>query len=234
MTTKQKIKQFLLDSGASVCGVAAAADFAAAPHGFRPTDIFVSCRSVVVFGLALPRALMRVDPRLIYMKAMLECLAELDRLALLAAVFVEKYGFEALPLPSDEPVGSWNEKTKTAKGMLSLKHAGELAGLGRIGKNTLLINPRFGNRLMLGCILTDLALESDAPAASLCPPRCRICLDNCPQAALGGGTLDQSRCRQLIYARDGHGQPINQCNACRRLCPQSLRRPPLAERPEPD
>lgn len=230
MLVKQKIKRFLSERGAGVCGIAAADAFGGAPPGFRPVDVYAGCRSVIVFGLALPRGLLRIESHAVYLKAMQDALAELDRLALLAGIYLERLGAEAVPLPSDDPVGFWDERTKTAKGVLSLKHAAELAGLGRIGKNTLLINPLYGNRLMLGAVLTDLKLEADAPVASLCPAGCRICLDNCPEQALDGVSLDQRRCRLLIYGRDERGQTINRCNRCRRLCPQALRRPPAAIR----
>ncbi len=224
------IKEFLVGRGASVAGVAAIERFAAAPVGFHPHDVMAGCRAVVVFGIALPRALLRSERRITYLKAMLEALAELDRLSLLAAVEIERHGGEAMPLPSDSPEEYWDETTKTAKGILSMKHAGELAGLGHIGKNTLLNNPRYGNRLMLGAVLTNLELPSDPLSEGfVCPPDCRICLDSCPQKALDSITLNQSRCRELIYGTDGHGQRVCNCNRCRTLCPQALRRPPARE-----
>jgi epoxyqueuosine reductase QueG len=225
------IKAFLGGRGASVAGVADVARFAEAPKGFHPHDLMAGCRAVVVFGIALPRALLKSERRVTYLKAVFECLAELDRLSLLAAVEIERHGGEAMPLPSDSPVDYWDEATKTAKGMLSMKHAGELAGLGHIGKNTLLNNPRYGNRLMLGAVLTDLELPSDPLAEGfVCPPDCRICLDNCPQKALDGVSLNQRRCRELVYGTDAHGQFVCNCNRCRTLCPQALRRPPVRER----
>ncbi|GAA0584913.1 epoxyqueuosine reductase [Rhizomicrobium electricum] len=225
------IKGFLQKKGASVAGVAGVERFAQAPEGFHPHDVMAGCRAVVVFGIALPRALLKSERRITYLKAMLEGLAELDRLSLLAAIEIERHGGEAMPLPSDAPVDYWNEETKTAKGILSMKHAGELAGLGHIGKNTLLNNPHYGNRLMLGAVLTTLELPSDPLSKGfVCPPGCRICLDNCPQGALDGITLNQRRCRELVYGTDAHGQFVCNCNRCRTLCPQALRRPPVRER----
>jgi epoxyqueuosine reductase QueG len=225
------IKSFLAEQGASIAGIAGVERFAAAPQGFHPHDVRAGCRSVVVFGIALPRALLKSERRITYLKAMLEALAELDRISLLVAVEIERRGGEAMPLPSDSPVDYWDEATKTAKGILSMKHAGELAGLGHIGKNTLLNNPRYGNRLMLGAVLTTLELPPDPLSDGfVCPPACRICLDNCPQKALDGITLIQQRCRELVYGKDAHGQFVCNCNRCRTLCPQALRRPAARER----
>jgi epoxyqueuosine reductase QueG len=62
-----------------------------------------------------------------------------------------------------------------------------VTGIGVIGKNGLLINSRFGSRLMLGGILTTAILprmrypDTDEPG---CPPDCRICADACPVDAI--------------------------------------------------
>ncbi|MBN2348313.1 MAG: hypothetical protein JXJ22_05720 [Bacteroidales bacterium] len=72
-----------------------------------------------------------------------------------------------------------------------MKHSAELAGLGSIGKNTLLINKKFGNRLWLGGVITNAKLESDEKTKNFCPNNCEICIDACPQSALDKISLDQ-------------------------------------------
>ncbi|MDP3177129.1 MAG: hypothetical protein Q8M76_04445 [Spirochaetaceae bacterium] len=48
---------------------------------------------------------------------------------------------------------------------LSLKHAGLLAGLGKIGRNSLLINEVYGNMIWMSAVLTSAMLEPDPPAS---------------------------------------------------------------------
>jgi epoxyqueuosine reductase len=225
MATALTIREHIHQLGADVCGIAAVARFEAAPRGFHPCDLFDHCQSVIVFGKALPQGTLEVSPRLLYLKAMGECLAELDRMSFLASRWIEDCGGGAVPLPSDAPHEFWDAERQTARGLLSLKHAAVEAGLGEIGKSTLLLNPTWGNRLMLGCVLTDLELPSDPVApASLCPTHCRICLNSCPMRALDGVTIDQSRCRQLVYGFNAKGYAICNCNICRRTCPNARRR----------
>jgi len=54
-----------------------------------------------------------------------------------------------------------------------------LPGLAASARTQLLINSRFGNRLWLGAVLTDMALQQDELTEKLCPEGCRICLDAC-------------------------------------------------------
>lgn len=80
-----------------------------------------------------------------------------------------------------------------------MKHAAVLAGLGRLGKSTLLLNRAYGNRSRSGVVLLNLPLEADPTAEEVCLPGCRLCVDGCPAGAIEDGTVVQSRCRARAY-----------------------------------
>lgn len=107
------------------------------------------------------------------------------------------------------------------------------AGLGWIGKNSLLINEKDGSYFFLGEIFTDLDLTFDEPVLSRCG-NCRRCLDACPTRALSVPyQLDASRCiAYLTIEHNGEiadelkkciGNKIFGCDACQVVCPWNKR-----------
>lgn len=213
------IKGFVLGRGADICGIAGIERFGGAPEGFNPRDVYNDCKSVIVFAKRLPKGLALVSPRVIYNHAAEVNVRELDRIALETAVEIERMGGVAVPLPSDGPYDYWDSGTLTGKGLISMRHAAKAAGLGSLGKNTLLINKTYGNMLNIGAVLCSLELKSDELSEELCVKGCRRCLDACPAGALDGVSADQSRCRPHTYGENGRGFSIVNCNRCRVVCP---------------
>ena len=216
----KEIKDLFLSVGADVCGISGIERFADAPEGFSPTDIFPACKSVIVFGIALPKGLMEVPSRLVYGRFNYYLEHETDAIALHCAKLIEKdFGALAVPMPSDSPYEYWDAETLTGRGLISMKHAAVNAGLGRLGKNTLLINPEYGNQLVLGAVLTELEIEQDELCGEICISGCRKCIDGCPANAISADGINQLLCRQNTYGKTARGFDTVDCNKCRRNCP---------------
>jgi len=66
MRIKEQIRELILSLGADVCGFANVDSFDKAPSGFKPRDIFSDCQSLISFGMALPKGLAQINPRLVY------------------------------------------------------------------------------------------------------------------------------------------------------------------------
>jgi epoxyqueuosine reductase QueG len=128
-------------------------------------------------------------------------------------------GEYAVPLPSDSPCEYWDKEKLEGRGLISMKHAAVLAGLGTLGKSTLLLNDKYGNLLTLGAVLTELDLASDPLVENICIKTCNICIRDCPPQALDGQHANQAKCRLNTYGTNARGYNTVNCNKCRVACP---------------
>jgi epoxyqueuosine reductase QueG len=218
--TSEDFKNHVLSLGADRCGIAPVERFAGAPEGFHPADIFPECRSVVIFLKQMPPAIMLAINPVPYSHAASLLYNQLDLIGLEISIFLHRNEYHAIPIPADRPYLAWNAEKKHGQAILSMRHAGHLAGLGFLGRNTLLIHPELGNMVYIGAVLTDMEMEADPVLTGLaCPPNCNICLEVCPVKALDGTTVNQKLCRHYSGYKNERGFDIYGCNACRRKCP---------------
>ncbi len=220
MITRQIIKELAEQLRIDLCGIAPVSRFEKAPQGFHPRDLFPQARSVLVIAKRFLEGPFHARSPIPYSVGNDVILAEVTRLTYELCDRLERLGrLCAVPVPS-EPYEYWDAPNRTGRGLLSLKHAGRLAGLGIMGKNTLLTNRDFGNRICLGAALLDVELPGDAMADDqLCAEQCRLCIDACPAAAIDTATVNQKLCRGNSQGHTAKGEPIYVCSQCRAVCP---------------
>jgi epoxyqueuosine reductase len=214
-----QIKELVYQLGADVCGIATVESFQEAPNGFHPTDILSDAKSVIVYGKQFSRGTFLAKSNAPYTMFRNQLIQAIDTLSTRLSLEIEEAGYIATPIPSSEPYEYWDTQQRHGRGIISLKHSAQLAGIGRIGKNTLLINEKYGNRLWLGGVITNLELEPDRMTEPFCPPNCQICIDTCPQSALDETTIEQKKCREICFTNTEGGGWLIACNLCRIECP---------------
>ena len=220
MIPSVEIKSIVLSLGADRCGIASIDRFSCAPEGFRPTDVYSKCKSVVVFLKRMPPEVIMAANPIPYSHTAYQLYSALDQVGFNLCSELGKHGIQSVPVPTDVPYLQWDEENKHGMGIISMRHAAFNAGLGILGRNTLLINREYGNMVYIGAVLLDTEVEPDPVVSDFaCPPNCNLCIKACPVQALDGVTVIQKLCREFSSILHPRGGDIYTCNACRKGCP---------------
>jgi epoxyqueuosine reductase QueG len=163
-------------------------------------QFFPAAKSVIVFGKEVPVPVYRM-PAQEKTRGMLLIAEALDMTAVRLAGRLEAEQVPAKPVPLYLPVRIADGRVQ---GVVRLKQVAAAGGLGSPGRNTVLLNPRFGPRLLLsGVVASHRVPESGEPdtgtgrkEAPACT-ECGRCIKVCPGGALGPEGVDTFRCRTV-------------------------------------
>ncbi|UCC38344.1 MAG: epoxyqueuosine reductase [Candidatus Aminicenantes bacterium] len=212
----EKLKKFALEQGISLFGVA---DISGIRDEFALNKALKSrIDRALSMGKRLLEGVLRDikdKPTPLYFHHYRQVNFFLDRAAFLISDYIQDKGFLALPIPASQTL-DWERQ----RGHLSHKKIGNLAGLGWIGRNNLLVNPDLGARFRLVTVLTDMPLELDKPLEFGCG-ECMKCIQPCPAHAIKEQRedFDHRACFEKLkgFRRQGLvGQYI--CGVCVKAC----------------
>ena len=205
-------------------GIASVAEWKGTKLEETALRLLPQARSVVVFAMEVyPEVLDLSSPSRMTGAASLNDLLDrhadflsgrLTKAAYDVAKASRNTGLRALPLPGF----GYPTDRRFLESVFSYKHAGQAAGLGKIGWHSLLITPGFGPRVRLSCCLTEAALEPTRADITVNCADCGICLDNCPAGALAK-PQDGDPYAINKFACSAFRSASSCCSECMRLCP---------------
>ena len=174
-----KLKKYIKELGIDLFGVA---DIDNIREGFHLSEKTKAQFSrAISIGVQLSRAVLEdidQEPTKLYYHYYRMANLFLDQAAFKISKFIQSQGCLALPIPASQII-DWQKQ----KAHLPHRKIGQLAGLGWIGRNNLLVNLEFGAQLRLASVLTDLPLKIDSPSKKGCGD-CKNCLTVCPVSAI--------------------------------------------------
>ena len=212
-----KLAQFAEDHGLAAIGVA---DLEALRE--REPEAMASAPPEFPRGIALGLRLsdpvidqIHDEPTLLYFHVYRQANYALDRAAFELALRLQRAGYRALAVPASQ-ITDPNGR----RGLLSHRLIGHAAGLGWIGRSTLLVSPQYGARMRYASVLTNAPYPPGQAIETHCA-QYRKCVDACPAGAIKESSRDfdlracfEKLCefRKLPFI----GQHI--CGICVRAC----------------
>lgn len=187
-----EVKAYAKELGADVVGISSIERFKNAPLRMSPQGLLPQARSVIVCGIHHPDAIIELDgeptPHFYgpydFQGSVMN--PQLDDISFKLAVFLEKRGFNSVPIVSSN---IWRYKGYKDFKLhfapdIAHRYAAVAAGLGEIGWSGLFLHPEFGPRIRLVTVITEAELVPDPlyDGEALCD-RCMECVKNCPTDA---------------------------------------------------
>ena len=220
MITREKVKEIMFSLGADLCGIASIDRFGDAPKGYHPLDVLPTCESVISFGCRFPIGTLICKSAIPYTRVRNSITPKMDAIALDFCIEMEKNQIVCVPIPTNED--QWDKNTGRYRSIVSQKHAAQAAGLGTIGRHSLLITPEFGSMVWLGTVLCEQGFEPDEMKEPLCN-NCNLCVEICPVNAVEKWEIKQQSCWEFAFG-DNEEEKVWEisCHKCRDICPYNL------------
>ena len=182
----------------------------------------------ISIAVKLPDAILQtIDgaPSFMYFQNYRAANALLDQIALHLSAFLEENGYAAFPIAASQSLG----KNNPYRGVFPHKTAAVLSGLGFVGKSGLFLSEKYGSKVRLATILTNLPLQAESPIIENGCGNCTLCQKACPAGAIfgtlpttdGERNFDPEKCSH--YMKE-HFQDVGRgsvCGVCIKVCPKN-------------
>ena len=214
------LEQFVLDAGAVLVG--------GCDLGVSPIKGQENLHYAFSFAVKLSDAVLKTvesAPSFAYFQHYRAANALLDSIAFRLAEKLEEGGYSAFPVAASQSQG----KNNPYAGVYPHKTAAVFAGLGFVGKSGLFLSERYGSKVRLATVLTDMPLTPSRPVIENGCGNCTACVKACPAGAIygelptvgGERNFDAEKCSAYMKK---HFQDIGRgsvCGLCIKACPKN-------------
>ena len=214
-----KLKEYALSLGADLVGFC---------QLDQPLPDFPNLPYAVSVAVKLSDAILSTvedAPSFVYFQHYRTANALLDNITFRLSRFMEEQGFSALPVASSQSLG----KNNPYRGVIPHKTVAVCSGLGFVGKSGLFLSEKYGSKVRLATILTDMPLRAELPIIENGCGNCQLCKNACPAGAIygeiptknGERNFDAEKCSR--YMKE-HFQDIGRgsvCGICIKVCPKN-------------
>ncbi len=208
--------------GSDLCGVCKldqAYVYSHVGRGPEPYGSIIECRHeyAIVFALEMRADMIDCAPQAPVIVESAKQYVEVAKISIIVSGLIRRLGYSARAHISES-----NYQVMATP--LAWK-----AGLGEVGRMGILITKKYGPRIRLGVITTDLPLIPDEPVVfgvqDFCK-KCRKCAENCPSKAIPSGEkLEENGVLKWVIKREEcyryWRQVGTDCARCIRVCPYS-------------
>jgi len=192
------LKKIGKESGADLVGICDAAMLKEADPAADAENFLKGARAVVIALVADPPYIEHADDPFVYSRLAFPGYLKADGAVASMRAALEDEGFMTCRVER-ESTHAFDRKGRLSK-TLPMKKAAELAGLGAIGMNQLLVTPEYGPRVRMSAFITDAPLAADKPIGAQICDSCGACVKNCPSGALAGdNSFDFAVCSAYMF-----------------------------------
>ena len=202
-TDKEKISRIALDLGVDQVSFLALQDYVS-PASPDPRRYLPELRSFVILafrelrGAYMNQSIMRIEG--MWSQDTVWETVEYR----LGKYLEDSYDVDIMPVPQHRPFEVTPETWRRIIGPVSIRHLALQSGMGILGRNTLLVHPKWGSMVRFGVLLTTAKVDSDPPLEDFDPcSQCSYpCVENCPANAIVDGIVKQNRCTRYSQPYD--------------------------------
>ena len=217
---QNQIEGFALAQGACLCGEC---DLGYSPIQGQPEMHYAFSIAVKLSDSVLTT----IDnaPTQAYFQHYRAANALLDQIAFRMANEIERLGYNAFPVAASQSLGGDSRYA----GVLPHKTAAVLSGLGFVGKSGLFLTEKFGSKVRLATVVTDMPLSSSRKVIENGCGECTACKRACPAGAIfgelpktnGERNYDPDKCSRYMKEKFQNIGRGSVCGVCIKVCPKN-------------